>query len=124
MRLLRFDQAEQFYARAEQFLLAHEADHSVILGICADLMRYPKTKGRTMSSVRLSELAVGAVCVNTVLLVAAISGLLGPRFHFEFIAALYLWFLASLVELVLIGCVYGLLIAIRRLRRWISSRTQ
>ena len=77
-----------------------------------------------MPSVRLSELAVGAICVNTVLLVAAISGLLGPRFHFEFTTALYLWFLAPLVELVLIGCMYGLLIAIRRLRRWLSSRAQ
>src|SRR5262245_38674884 len=41
MRLIRFDQAEQFYERAEQFLLAREADHNVILGICADLMRHP-----------------------------------------------------------------------------------
>jgi len=77
-----------------------------------------------MPSVRLSELAVGAVCVNTVLLVAAISGLLGPRFHFELTMALYLWLVASLVELALIGCMYALGILIRRLLTWLGSRSR
>ncbi len=77
-----------------------------------------------MPPVRLSELAVGAVCVNTVLLVAAISGLLGPRFHFEFTTALYLWFVASLVELASIGCLYACGMVLRRLLRWLSRRSR
>ncbi len=42
MQLTRFDQTEQFYTRAEPFLLAREANHNLLLGICADLMRHPE----------------------------------------------------------------------------------
>jgi predicted GNAT family acetyltransferase len=37
MDLTRYDDIEQFYARAEPFLLAHEAEHNLPLGICATL---------------------------------------------------------------------------------------
>jgi len=39
--LRRFDDAQQFYARAEPFLLAHEAEHNLPLGICSTLIQSP-----------------------------------------------------------------------------------
>jgi GNAT superfamily N-acetyltransferase len=42
MRLTRFEDAAEFYRRAEPFLLEREADHNLILGICADLIQHPE----------------------------------------------------------------------------------
>jgi predicted GNAT family acetyltransferase len=42
MRLIRYDSVERFYARAEPFLLAHEADHNLPLGICSNLLSQPE----------------------------------------------------------------------------------
>ncbi len=41
MQLRRFDDAQQFSARAEPFLLAHEAEHNLPLGICSTLIQSP-----------------------------------------------------------------------------------
>ncbi|MGQ9553763.1 MAG: GNAT family N-acetyltransferase, partial [Anaerolineae bacterium] len=38
MELIRFERAEDFYARAESFLLEREAEHNLILGICASII--------------------------------------------------------------------------------------
>ena len=42
MELRRFHSIEEFYGRVEAFLLAREAEHNLMLGICAHLMRYPE----------------------------------------------------------------------------------
>lgn len=42
MELRRFDSIEEFYRRAEPFLLEREAEHNLILGISANLRRYPE----------------------------------------------------------------------------------
>ncbi len=41
MRLVRFDDAPAFYARADQFLLAREAEHNLMLGLCSTLIQQP-----------------------------------------------------------------------------------
>lgn len=41
MQLKRFENAEDFYQRVEPFLLANEAEHSLILGLCSTLVRQP-----------------------------------------------------------------------------------
>lgn len=41
MELRRYDDVREFYARAEGFLVAHEAHHNLILGVCATLLRTP-----------------------------------------------------------------------------------
>lgn len=41
MRLTRYDDARLFYDRAEPFLLAHEAEHCLIIGICQTLIQQP-----------------------------------------------------------------------------------
>jgi predicted GNAT family acetyltransferase len=41
MHLMRFELAADFMRQAETFLLAHEAEHNLILGLCASLMRQP-----------------------------------------------------------------------------------
>jgi uncharacterized protein len=38
MQLIRYDTIEPFYARAKPFLLAHEAEHNLPLGICSMLL--------------------------------------------------------------------------------------
>jgi predicted GNAT family acetyltransferase len=43
MQLTRYDAIEPFYARAEPFLLAHEAEHNLPLGICSTLLTQPDT---------------------------------------------------------------------------------
>lgn len=40
MELTRFNEANEFYRRAERFLLAHEAEHNLLLGLCTTLMRH------------------------------------------------------------------------------------
>lgn len=42
MELRRFYSTEEFYRRAEPFLLEREAEHNLILGICSQLIRYPE----------------------------------------------------------------------------------
>jgi predicted GNAT family acetyltransferase len=42
MELRRFDSIEEFYGRAESFLLEREAEHNLILGLCTNLRRYPE----------------------------------------------------------------------------------
>jgi uncharacterized protein len=41
MELTRFEDAAAFYRRAEPFLLAYEAEHNLMLGICSTLMQHP-----------------------------------------------------------------------------------
>jgi predicted GNAT family acetyltransferase len=41
MELTRFDDAAEFSRRAEPFLLAHEAEHNLMLGICSTLLQQP-----------------------------------------------------------------------------------
>lgn len=41
MQLTRFENADAFYQRVESFLLAHEAEHSLILGLCSTLIGQP-----------------------------------------------------------------------------------
>lgn len=41
MQLSRYTDAASFYQRAEPFLLAHEAEHNLQLGICTTLLRQP-----------------------------------------------------------------------------------
>ena len=41
MRLRRFDEAHAFVERAQPFLLEHEAENCLLLGMCATLMRQP-----------------------------------------------------------------------------------
>lgn len=42
LELRRFHTVETFYNRVAPFLLQREAEHNLILGICANLMRYPE----------------------------------------------------------------------------------
>ena len=42
MELRRFYSTEEFYRRAEPFLLEREAEHNLILGFCSQLIRYPE----------------------------------------------------------------------------------
>jgi len=42
MELKYFHAVDDFYRGAEGFLLAHEAEHNLLLGICAGLMRHPE----------------------------------------------------------------------------------
>jgi len=42
MELGRFDDAADFYKRAGDFLLQHEAEHNLLLGVCAGLMAHPE----------------------------------------------------------------------------------
>jgi predicted GNAT family acetyltransferase len=42
MHLERYTDAASFYQRAEPFLLAHEAEHNLQLGICTTLLRQPE----------------------------------------------------------------------------------
>jgi predicted GNAT family acetyltransferase len=41
MQITRFEAAEDFYQRAESFLLAYEAEHCLILGLCSTLIQQP-----------------------------------------------------------------------------------
>lgn len=42
MELRRFDDAADFYKRAKGFLLRREAEHNLLLGICAGLLAHPE----------------------------------------------------------------------------------
>lgn len=42
MELRRYDTIEEFYRRAESFLVEREAEHNLILGLCTPLMRNPE----------------------------------------------------------------------------------
>ncbi|MBW4634531.1 MAG: GNAT family N-acetyltransferase [Iphinoe sp. HA4291-MV1] len=42
MKLHRFEDASQFYERVKDYLLSHEALHSLLLGICNTLIRHPQ----------------------------------------------------------------------------------
>jgi len=41
MQLTRFENPEAYYQRVEPFLLAHEAEHSLIFGLCSTLVKQP-----------------------------------------------------------------------------------
>jgi len=41
MQLCRFDQIQAFYQRVEAYLLQHEAEHNLMLGILHTLLQYP-----------------------------------------------------------------------------------
>jgi uncharacterized protein len=45
MELRRFHSIEEFYRRAESFLVEREAEHNLVLGICTILMRHPERIG-------------------------------------------------------------------------------
>jgi hypothetical protein len=42
MELTRFEDVRRFYAEAEAFLLADEAHHNLLLGICTRLIEQPE----------------------------------------------------------------------------------
>lgn len=42
MALRRFEEAGEFYRYAEAFLLTHEAEHNLILGVCAGMIAHPE----------------------------------------------------------------------------------
>lgn len=42
MKLHHFDNAQQYYERVKYYLLQHEADHSLILGITDNIIRSPE----------------------------------------------------------------------------------
>lgn len=42
MNVHRFDRVDAFYDRAAPFLLAREAEHNLILGLCVDIARHPE----------------------------------------------------------------------------------
>ena len=42
MKLKRYGAAKDFYERAESFLLAHEAHHNLIIGLCSALIDDPQ----------------------------------------------------------------------------------
>lgn len=42
MKFERFFEVEDFYERAERFLIEREAQHNLIIGICSGLMRHPE----------------------------------------------------------------------------------
>ncbi len=42
MEIMRFDDGADFYAHAKGFLVKHEAEHNLLLGICAGLTARPE----------------------------------------------------------------------------------
>jgi len=42
VEIRRHDNANDFYKRAERFLAGHEAEHNLLLGICAGVIAYPE----------------------------------------------------------------------------------
>lgn len=42
MEIRRYDNANDFYKRAERFLTGHEAEHNLLLGICAGVIAHPE----------------------------------------------------------------------------------
>ncbi len=42
MEIRRYDDANDFYKRAERFLIEHEAEHNLLLGICAGVIAHPE----------------------------------------------------------------------------------
>ena len=46
MEIRRYDNANDFYKRAERFLTGHEAEHNLLLGICAGLIAHPERQER------------------------------------------------------------------------------
>ena len=42
MEFRRYDNANDFYKRAERFLTGHEAEHNLLLGICAGVIAHPE----------------------------------------------------------------------------------
>jgi len=47
VKLIRYDDATQFYSRAKAFLLAHEAEHCLMLGLRATLIQQPDYFGQS-----------------------------------------------------------------------------
>ncbi len=44
MEFRRYDDANDFYKRAERFLTGHEAEHNLLLGICAGVIAHPERR--------------------------------------------------------------------------------
>jgi hypothetical protein len=47
LELRRYEEPGAFYRDAESFLLAHEAEHNLILGVCAGLIAHPERSRRS-----------------------------------------------------------------------------
>src|SRR5215471_19756494 len=47
LELRRYEEPGAFYRDAETFLLAHEAEHNLILGVCAGLIAHPERSPRS-----------------------------------------------------------------------------
>jgi predicted GNAT family acetyltransferase len=62
MDLTRYDDIEQFYARAEPFLLAHEAEHNLPLGICA-MLRDPTQRSQYVEPPYMALVSEGEAVV-------------------------------------------------------------
>lgn len=66
MELQRYTDVSAFYRRAEPFLLAHEAEHCLPIGICATLIASPETRPQNLYLALVGEGAdVVAAAVRT-----------------------------------------------------------
>jgi predicted GNAT family acetyltransferase len=48
VRLIRFDRVEDYYPAVEPFLLAQEAEHCLLLGLCSTLLQQPATSAEPL----------------------------------------------------------------------------
>lgn len=67
MKFTRFEHASAFRERAESFLLAHEAEHNLILGLSAILVQQPNYYGEEspyMATVEQDDVVVAAVLMT------------------------------------------------------------
>lgn len=51
MEFRRYDDANDFYKRAERFLTGHEAEHNLLLGICAGVIAHPPTSNHIYQAI-------------------------------------------------------------------------
>ena len=66
LQLIRFSRVEEFYPVAEPFLVEHEAENNLLLGICGTLLKQPSTSAESLyfAAIRMGEETV-AVALRT-----------------------------------------------------------
>ena len=66
LQLIRFARVEEFYPVAEPFLVQHEAENNLLLGICGTLLKQPSTSAEPLyfAAIRMGEETV-AVALRT-----------------------------------------------------------
>jgi len=65
LELRRYEEPGAFYRDAETFLLAHEAEHNLILGVCAGLIAHPERSRRSWFATVRNRDMVAAVAFMT-----------------------------------------------------------